>query len=506
MAFKRNIFANYLGQIYTISIGIIVTPLYLQYLGAEPYGLIGIFALMQACMFMLDLGISPTLGRQAAVFRGQQEKLADFWILIKSFEVLFLGFAFLTISIIFVASNWIAGDWINVSSLEMSTVISCLQIMGLLLGLRFFASLYRSGISGLEDQVWLNAFNIIIISLKMLGGLLLVANFSIEIIHFFIYQLAIGFIEVAVLMRRFYAGIKKPAHEKYIRFDWIAIKSIRTYAISIAYTSILWTLTTQTDKLIFSKVLSLTEFGYFSLVALAAGGIVLINNPVIQALMPRMTYLYAEGDKNGLIKIYRNSSQLTALLVLCTAGIFGLYAQEILYAWTGDKVMAAWGSEVLLWFSLGNAVMLLGAYPYYMQQATGKLKWHIIGSSIMVVIQVPLIYWTSMNYGPVIAGKAWFAFLTLWFFIWTPLVHRKLIPGFHLKWLIHDIAPVFTVVLIVIWVCRIIFKISENSSRLVLLFEVALSGTIILIVSSLSTRLVRDQLSKWWINRVMNNK
>ena len=66
MSIKRNSIANYIGQSYTILIGIVITPLYLQYLGAEAYGLVGFFALMQAWMSLLDMGLSPTLGRQVA--------------------------------------------------------------------------------------------------------------------------------------------------------------------------------------------------------------------------------------------------------------------------------------------------------------------------------------------------------------------------------------------------------------------------------------------------------
>ncbi len=44
---KKNILANYIGQIYVMSISIIVMPLYLQYMGAEAYGLVGFFIIFQ---------------------------------------------------------------------------------------------------------------------------------------------------------------------------------------------------------------------------------------------------------------------------------------------------------------------------------------------------------------------------------------------------------------------------------------------------------------------------
>lgn len=494
MSLKRNIFANYVGQLYTIGVSVFITPLYLLYLGAEPYGLVGIFALMQAWMSLLDVGISPTLGRQAALMRGKCESLVNFWTLLKSFEAMFMGLAVLMVACIFMASHWLAQHWINVQSLEISTVIACLQIMGLLIGLRWFAALYRSGINGIEDQVWLNAYNISIISLKFLGALVLVSNVSNEITHFFIYQLVIGSIEIILLMWRLYSKIDKPAQPRYLGFDWVVVKSVMPYAMGIAYTSAIWTLTTQTDKLIFSKVLPLAEFGYFSLVAIVVGGIILINNPIVQALIPRMTYLYSNGEKEKLINLYRDSSQITAVIALSTATMVGWYAQPLLFAWTGDQTAAAWGADILSWSALGNVVMLLGAYPYYMQKATGKLKWHIVGSTLMAVLQVPIIYWAATTYGAVGASKAWFIFLSVWFLLWTPFLHRQLLPGLHMSWILRDILPVLLTVIGVIWLQGFLFDISNISSRPLILFNILIIGMAVLILSSMSVRMVRNTI------------
>lgn len=40
---KKNAIANYIGQSYSILIAIIITPMYLNYLGAEAFGLVAFF-------------------------------------------------------------------------------------------------------------------------------------------------------------------------------------------------------------------------------------------------------------------------------------------------------------------------------------------------------------------------------------------------------------------------------------------------------------------------------
>jgi O-antigen/teichoic acid export membrane protein len=66
---KKNIISNYASQIYVTLIGILLLPLYIKYMGSEAYGLIGFFAMLQAWFGILDLGLTPTIGRETARYR-----------------------------------------------------------------------------------------------------------------------------------------------------------------------------------------------------------------------------------------------------------------------------------------------------------------------------------------------------------------------------------------------------------------------------------------------------
>lgn len=495
MSVKRNSIANYFGQSYTILIGIVITPLYLQYLGAEAYGLVGFFALMQAWMGMLDLGLSPTLGRQVAYARGRENGFDFFKRLLKSFEVIFLVLASAIVLGVFLFSDWIASQWIKAESLDLATIVYCIALMGVMIGLRWFAGLYRSGINGMEDQVWLNAANIVLMTLKFVGALVLLAFITQDIRHFFEYQLAIGLIEVLVVASRFYAKLPATQNSQgLVAFDWSAVKSVAPFALGIAYTAGIWVLVTQTDKLVLSGVLSLSEFGYFSLVALVAGGVTMLSGPISQAIMPRMTMLLAQDNKEEMLRIYRMGSQIVALISFSVAVMVGLYAEPLLYAWTGDREAANWGAEVLLWFALGNGVLAIGAFQYYLQIAFGQLRLHVIGSTISAVIQVPLIYFAAVNYGAVGAGIAWFSFRTAWFIWWTPIVHSRFVPGFHWSWLLKDILPIVGLVSAVAWLLSSQFVLNLDANRLWLFAQMLGLGLMLLALSAMSAAVIRKRI------------
>lgn len=494
---RKNTIANYAGQLYLTLIGIVVTPFYLQFLGAEAYGLVGFFALMQAWMNLLDLGLSPTLGRQAAYARGIENGFENFKKLLKSFEVIFLGLATTAFLGIFFAKDWLAIEWIKSEGFEISTLTYCIGLMGIMISLRWFVGLYRSGINGLEDQVWLNMANIAITSLKFLGALFLLKFITHDVRHFFEYQLLISLIEMGAFMYRFYSRLPATTYNpKLIDFDASVVKNIAPFALGIAYTAGIWVLVTQTDKLVLSGILTLSEYGYFSLVALVAGSVTILSGPIAQAILPRLTLLYSQNKKKELLEIYGNASQLAILITLSVAYMVGFYAKPLLYAWTGNIVAAEWGSSVLLWFALGNGVLGISSYQYYLQVAFGNLKLHVIGSTISAVIQVPLIYYVAKNYGAEGAGIAWFSFRTLWFLWWTPIVHKKFLPGFHLKWLTKQILPIIITVTTVSYFIRMLFPLDLDENRFILFIQMIGLGILLLLISIPSSKFIRQSTYK----------
>jgi len=502
VSIKRNSIANYIGQSYSILIAIVITPLYLQYLGAEAYGLVGFFALMQAWLNLLDLGLSPTLGRQVAYARGRKRGFEFFKRLLKSFELIFIVLALVIIGSIYLSSEWVAQVWIKADTLDLSILMYCIGLMGVMFGLRWFAGLYRSGINGMEDQVWLSAANIILISFKFVGALILLAFITQDVRHFFEYQLVIGVFELLLFMWRFYHQLPVTEHEpSFIAFDWQAIKSVAPFALGIAYTAGIWILITQTDKLILSGILSLAEFGYFSLVALVAGGITALSGPISQAIMPRMTLLLSLGKQDEMLNIYRQASQVVAVITLSVALAVGLYAEPLIYAWTGDNEAALWGSKILIWFALGNGVLALSAFQYYLQSAFGRLRLHVIGSTIAALIQVPVIYYAAVNYGAEGAGIAWFSFRLVWFLCWTPIVHRQFVPGFHLGWMLKDILPIVSVSILSAYLFWAVDIINSEQSQILTLGVLIVIGLCTLMINSLGSSYLRglasQRIKKW---------
>src|SRR5690554_4094053 len=159
---KRNVIFNYIGQFYITIIGIVVLPLFLGQMGAEAYGLIGFFALLQAWMSLLDLGMSPTLGREVSRLKSNSSEHWRLLTVVNSLEIVFILIAVALGGTILIGRDWIASDWLKFDSLEPETVTTVLSVIAITVSLRWVSSLNRSGINAYEAQVWMNSVDLVV--------------------------------------------------------------------------------------------------------------------------------------------------------------------------------------------------------------------------------------------------------------------------------------------------------------------------------------------------------
>lgn len=502
---KWNASANFVGLGYATIVGVAILPLYLQYLGAEAFGLVGFFLVLQSWMHIFDLGMSPLLSRQTAQARGQGAGYLELRRLLRSLELTAFVVALIVVSALFGGSTWITDHWLNVSALETEIVNDCIVLMGAIIGLRFFASLYRSGVQGMEKQVRLNVANVLVVTLKFVGAFLLLKFVTREVTDFFIYQLAVGVLECLILMAMFYRSI--PVDRKIgLSVSWSTLKPVLPFASGMAYTAAIWVITTQLDKLVVSNVLQLAEYGYFSLAAIVAMGISQVGAPISQAILPRMTYLLSKSDEPGMVLLYRQATQAMAVIILPLTAIGAFFSSELLFAWTGDQAAAEWAGPILFWFAIGNGILALGAFQFYLQFAHGRLKMHVVFNSVLAAVQIPLIIYAAYTFGVLAVAMVWFVLRLLSFVIWTPIVHKKFARGIHLSWLIGDIGPSFAVTTILLVVVTSIGIPFEQMGRLATITVLMGIGLLMLSCNTLVSRAPRNLVIGIFSQRVSHER
>lgn len=439
LSLRRNIAANYASQIYATLISILMVPMYLRYMGAEAYGLVGFFAMLQAWFQLLDMGLTPTMARETARFNGGATDALSLRRLFRAMEGVFIAIAILGGAAMMAGSGAIAGSWLKVHQLSIVDVQHSIKLMAAIIALRLVCGLYRGAINGFERLVWLSGFNIAIATARFVLIIPYFMYVGTSPAQFFSYQLALAVIEVIVLGVQTYRLLPAVVEGTRKSWQWAPFRSVLKFSLSVAFTGSVWVLVTQTDKLILSKLLSLSDYAYFSLAVLVAGGVGVISGPISAALLPRMSKLAAEGDDAGVIRLYRNATQLVGVIAIPATLVLTFFAEQVLWAWTGDADVTQNSSAVLRLYALGNGVLAIGAFPYYLQFAKGDLRLHMIGNAFFVVLLIPILILATLFYGVVGAGCAWLGVNVAYFLIWVPKVHARLVKGLHAKWIRRDV-------------------------------------------------------------------
>lgn len=496
MSLKKNIIANYASQLYVTGVGILIMPLYIKYMGAEAYGLVGFFTMLQAWFGLLDMGLTPTIGRETARYHGGTMTALAYRQLLRALTLIFTAVALIGGGGLLLFSERIAQQWLNVETLSLGTVVLAVQIMAVSVALRWLGGLFRGVITGSERLVWLSAFNMVIATLRFIAVFGSMWLYGFTPVVFFIHQLGVALLEVAGL---WLASLKSTPKANSlgapIGWSFQPVKPVLKFALSIAFTSSVWVLVTQTDKLVLSGILPLADYGYFTLAVLVASGIMVISGPVSIALMPRLARLNAEGKRDEMIQTYRNATQLVSVVAGSAAIVIAFNAELLLFAWTGDQELASQAAPILRLYAIGNGFLAVGAFPYYLQYALGNLRYHLIGNAVMVVVLIPGIIAAATFYGGVGAGWVWLGVNGLYLLAWVGFVHGRLVPGLHLGWLLRDVTKV--VVLPVLIMYSLSFMPLWENTRSLALVKLGVISMIALACAAIAS----GQLKTYWNRR-----
>ncbi len=483
MSLKKNIIANYISQIYVSAIGILILPLYIKYMGAEAYGLIGFFTMLQSWFTLLDLGLTPTIGRETARYYGGMTSALQYRQLLRALNVIFVSIAIAGGGALFLSSKIITLHWLHIKELPIENVILCIKVIACCVAMRWLCGLYRGVISGAEKQVWLSSFNVFISTLRFICVFITMYFYGFNAVVFFIHQLAVALIEFV----GFYVISRKliPHPKNKIGWSFQPVKAILAFSLTVAFTSSIWVMITQTDKLVLSGILSLVQYGHFTLAVLAASGIMIISGPISTALLPRFARLYAEGNYQKLIKLYHTATQLVCVLASSASIVLAFCAEPLLFVWTGDRELARVSAPILSSYALGNGILAISAFPYYLQYARGTLRYHFIGNIIMLLTLVPAIVFMANYYGGIGAGYAWLTINILYLILWVGFVHSKLEPGMHLKWLFNNVLRIYIPVAFTIYAIKYMYKFQyKRLDDLFMIFVLACVGLSVAALSS----------------------
>lgn len=441
MSVRRNVIANYLGGGWAALIAIAFLPLYIRYLGIESYGLIGFFVTLQAWLFLLDMGLSPTLNREMARFSAQLHTTQSIRDLLKSMEVVYAAVGLLLAVIVATLSSWIASDWLRLKALSPETVSRAIAIMGLVISAQWMGTLYRSALLGLQHQVWLSFMTAAIATGRAVGTLAVLAFVSPTITVFLLFQCAASLVETAIL--GWYVHRRLPLPPQAARFSLLALKNVWRFAAGITAIAFLATLLMQVDKLLLARLLPLDQYGYFSLAVTVTSVLSLAIGPIHNVAYPRLSQLVAAGDKAALVREYHRFAQLLSITVLPAALVMSVFSREIVFLWTQDVATTQWVAPMVSVWVAGTALNGLMHIPYAAQLAHGWAKLGIIVNICAVTIMVPAVLYMVPRHGAIAAAWIWVLINAGYTIFSIAAMHSRILKNEKWPWYWQDVLKPF---------------------------------------------------------------
>lgn len=489
---KRNLIANYLGQGWAALMGLAFIPLYIKYLGIEAYGLIGLFAVLQAWLGLLDMGMTPTLGREMARFTGGSHSNESIRDLLRSIEFIAVGVAVLLALGIWSVSGWLASDWLRTENLTVDAVDQSFAIMGVVTALRFVEGIYRSAVVGLQRQVLFNVVNASLATVRGLGAVAVLVWLSPTIEAFFLWQGLISIIALALLAGVTYQLL--PTGDRGGRFSIQALRGIWRFAGGMMGITCLSLLLMQVDKILLSKLLTLSEFGYYTLAAVVAGALYIVIGPITQAWYPRLCELHARANVAALADTYHEGAQLVTVIAGSAAIVMMIFSETLLRLWTQDTELAGRTATLVSLLTLGNLLNGLMWIPYQTQLAHGWTGLAVRTNIVAVVMLVPALFWVIPQYGAVGAAWVWVSLNASYVFIGIHFMYRRLLPTEKWRWYRQDVAIPLAAATAAAGLCS--WAVPENLGRLGEFGVLLISSGGALMAAALAAPKVRDRLAR----------
>jgi len=493
MSLNKHIFANYTGVVVTTLLTFLVVPFYLKWLGADAYGLVGISLMIQGWIMLLNAGLAPVAGRQAAQAHGGLANWRQTVRFFRTIDWLLFGLSLPIAFIVFFSRHWLAEHWLNKNSLGTETIALSLVLLVLATLFRLVASVSRGIIANLEAQVWLN-INLVIFNLLRFAVSLPLIYVWPDINVLFAWWLFIAALEYASIQYKISSLVPVPI--PLFVFDIAELKRHGKMAATLAVTSGIWIAVTNLDKLLLSINLSLANYGYFSIAILLASGVLILTQPISQAFQPRLTKAYAQGGMDAVCNEFRQCTQWMVLLVFPVGAVIFAMPETILIIWTNDHAVAANAANILRGYVLGSTLLAAGSLLYTLQVALGNVRWHLRGHLISAAILFPTLPWIVIHYGAIGTAWLWAGLNIFLFFVWNAFLLKKLVKPLFPQWVLFDtLLPLlvsFGIALFANYCANYVFTNKIENPMLMLMFVIFLT---VFIFSTL-----------WFLFRKKNNE
>jgi O-antigen/teichoic acid export membrane protein len=308
--------------------------------------------------------------------------------------------------------------------------------MGVAAALQFPFALYGGGLLGLQRQVQYNVALTAVAVVRSLGAALVLLLVSPTILAFFWWQVAVSAGQTIVGARLLWTSL--PPGARRARVEWSQLRGVWRAAAAPGPTAAIGAARAQLDKIVLSRWLPLDQFGHYALAGVLGGSVYFLATPLYMAYLPKLSEI-VEHDVEKLSQTYHEACQLVSAIVIPAAAVAAVFAEEIIFVWTGNAGVAAGSAGAATLLVIGYALAALNGLPYTLQLASG---WTALAFRISVATLIaagPLVVGGTIVAGAPGAAFAWLVINGVYTIALVHGMHRRLLVGEAARWYLVDV-------------------------------------------------------------------
>jgi O-antigen/teichoic acid export membrane protein len=433
-SFSRNVLTSAAERAVTAVLTLVIVPFQVRLLGMEAYGLLSFVTSLQVLFNILDFGLAPTIVREIA---GDHDPARSHSAtVVQTFSAVYWTIAGVLGVGLFASSAWLAKHWLHFDALPVDTVVLAIRLMAVSILLRWPVSLYAGSITGIQRLDVVNMIRVAASVVRLLGGLLVLLA-SRSLVAYLLWLGLVALLEVVSYVVALTTLM--PVLSLRPRLSFTMIRKLWRYSIHMNVISLLAMVLVQSDRLIISRFLSVTELGYYSLAYNIVAGLSVIPTVLTTALFPQLARDMSLDQTDHVRSRCDIAVQLVLYAVTGAACVLIFFGSDILGWIAPNSASRAYLPMVLL--TVGFVLAAAVSVPYTLSVASGQTRVPLLVNVAAVVVYVPALFVLVRLWGIAGAAFAMAALNCYYLFVMVPLMQRRIPMRSAPAWFLRNVLP-----------------------------------------------------------------
>lgn len=390
---RKNAIINVMGWFIPALVLLFITPILVNKLGTDGFGVLVIIQILTGYMSILNFGFSEAIIKQVAESHGNNENLMQrtMWCGL----ILFILAGLLGSITIYLSSTWLINDVLDVPEELISESIKALNVGAAIFFLQMIAEYFRGTAIGCSMFLIPNASRITRISLSSI--MIVYVLYDDGGIDDVMWATLAGLV-IGLFINIIWMQIKlplKPAKGEYREI----FSSLLHFGKHIFFARLASTLSSKLNQLVLGSATSISNVALYAVPTRAADAASTILSKLLQVFFPEFSSLKNKSDINRVKRIYKSVISIQLLITLPLLTLVILEGDTLLALWISEEFSDD-SSSIITIIAISYFLSSMTNLPTYTAMSFNQpqiiSKYSLFRALIVAVIVYPLIDWQGL--------------------------------------------------------------------------------------------------------------